>query len=132
MSSHLTLDTPIAGPSAAPADAAGSGTPPVEKRRHPRVDLPVRCWIMDQRHTLYLRLHDLSRGGLSVRAPVPFAPAGRIDVGMELPEGRRMRATGEIVWVRNGAEGESAPRMGLRFLEFLEGEEDFFDLLGNA
>jgi c-di-GMP-binding flagellar brake protein YcgR len=130
--SHPTLDTPIAGTAAAAADAPGDGTPAIEKRRHPRIDLPVRCWIMDQRHTLYLRLHDLSRGGLSVRAPVPFAPAGRIDVGMELPTGRRMRATGEIVWVRNAAQSESAPRMGLRFLEFLEGEEDFFDLLGNA
>jgi hypothetical protein len=130
--SHPTLDTPIGGPLALPEDGAGDGAPAVEKRRHPRVDLPVRCWIMNERHTLYLRLHDLSRGGLSVRAPVPFVPTGRIDVGMELPTGRRLRAHGEIVWVRTGEYGESAPRMGLRFVEFVEGEEDLCALLGHA
>jgi hypothetical protein len=106
--------------------------PAVEKRRHPRVTVALRCWLVDERHTLYVRLHDLSRGGLSVRAPVPFAPASQVEVGLELPGGRRLRARGEIVWVRSDAPPESGPRMGARFLEFLEGEEDLFDVLGNA
>ena len=37
--------------------------PPREQRRHPRFELAVRCWITDSRHTLYLRVHDISRGG---------------------------------------------------------------------
>ena len=73
--------------------------PSREQRRHPRFELAVRCWITDSRHTLYLRVHDISKGGLSVRAPVPFAPTGKIEVGLELPGGRRVRAHGEVVWV---------------------------------
>lgn len=105
--------------------------PPSEKRRHKRVELAVRCWLSDERHALYLRLHDLSIGGLSVRAPVPFAPTGKIEVGLELPDGRRVRARGQVVWVRASA-AESGARMGARFLEFVEGEEDLSRLLGNA
>jgi len=106
--------------------------PPREQRRHPRFDLGVRCWITDSRHTLYLRVHDISRGGLSVRAPVPFAPSGKIEVGLELPGGRRVRVHGEVVWVRTSTATESGPRMGARFLAFLEGEEELYRLLGNA
>jgi len=106
--------------------------PSREQRKHPRFELAVRCWITDSRHTLYLRVHDISKGGLSVRAPVPFAPAGKIEVGLELPGGRRVRARGEVVWVRSSTATESGPRMGARFLEFVEGEEELYKLLGNA
>ena len=108
------------------------GRPEREQRRHARHELAVRCWITDSRHTLYLRIHDISRGGLSVRATVPFAPHNVIEVGLELPGGRRVRARGEVVWVKPQASAESGPRMGARFLDFLEGEEDLYQLLGNA
>jgi hypothetical protein len=116
------------------AGAEPDGAPSREKRQHPRVELMVRCWITDERHTLYLRLHDLSRGGLSVRAPVPFPPSGRVELGLELPGGERVRARGEVVWVRTANYDPAArgPRMGARFLEFLEGEEALYGLLGNA
>jgi len=123
--SNPTLDSDPSAPKAPPE-------PPREQRRHPRFELAVRCWITDSRHTLYLRVHDISRGGLSVRAPVPFAPSGLIEVGLELPGGRRVRARGEVVWVRASSSTESGPRMGARFLEFVEGEEDLYSLLGNA
>ena len=123
--STRTLDSDPSAPRA-PAE------PPREQRRHPRLELAVRCWITDARHTLYLRVHDISRGGLSVRAPVPFAPSGQIEVGLELPGGRRVRARGEVVWVRSSSATESGPRMGAKFLEFVEGEEDLYTLLGNA
>ena len=101
------------------------GPPHSEKRRHRRVELGVRCWLTDERHTVYLRLHDLSLGGLSVRAPVPFTPAGQIDVGLELPSGRTVRARGEIVWVRAPAPPEASaagPGMGVRFVAITDGE----------
>jgi hypothetical protein len=104
--------------------------PPREQRKYPRYELAVRCWITDARHTLYLRVHDISRGGLSVRAPVPFGPSGKIEVGLELPGGRRVRARGEVVWVRS--QSNTGPRMGAKFLEFVEGEEELYKLLGNA
>jgi hypothetical protein len=120
-----TLDPP-GGPPV--ADAPRSR----ELRRHPRLDLLVRCWITDPRYTLYLRLHDLSRGGLSVRAPVPFAAASHIDVNLDLPGGRRVRARGQVVWVRSGEAGESGPRMGARFVEFVEGEHHLHAVLDAA
>ncbi len=102
-----------------------------EKRQHPRVPVPARAWIADGQHTIYLRLHDLSVGGLSVRAPVPFAAADPVELRIELPGGIQVRARGEIRWVRDGG-GESGPRMGARFLEFHEGEEELYKLLGSA
>ena len=107
-------------------------TPPVEHRRHPRLELPARCWIEDGEHTVYLRVHDVSRGGLSVRAPVPFQPAGAVEMRLELPGGRLVRVRGEVVWTRPDGGEASGPRMGARFLEFVEGEEDLYRLLGNA
>jgi hypothetical protein len=104
-----------------------------EQRRHPRVELPARCWIKDGDHTVYLRVHDVSCGGLSVRAPVPFRPSGTVEVRLELPNGHTVVARGEVVWVRpEGGEVAGQPRMGARFLEFLEGEEDLYDMLGRA
>jgi hypothetical protein len=100
-----------------------SRPPSLEQRRHPRFELPVRCWITSEEHTVYLQLHDLSRGGLSVRAPVPFVPPSAIDLYIELPEGT-VRARGEVVWVRRTDAPESGPRMGARFLEVMEGEAD--------
>ena len=123
--SNPTLDSDPSAPKL-PAE------PPREQRRHPRFELSVRCWITNARHTLYLRVHDISRGGLSVRAPVPFEPSGQIEVGLELPGGVRVRARGEVVWVRSSTATESGPRMGARFLEFVEGEEELYQLLGNA
>jgi len=121
--STRTLDSDPSAPRA-PAE------PPREQRRHPRFELAVRCWITDARHTLYLRVHDISRGGLSVRAPVPFRSHGPVEVRLELPGGVRVRARGEVVWVKS--QTGSGARMGAKFLEFVEGEEDLYQLLGNA
>jgi hypothetical protein len=107
------------------------GVPATNKRKHPRVALPARCWIGDGLRTVYMRVHDLSRGGLSVRAPVPFAPSETVELRLELPGGRNARARGEIVWVRSTREaaGESSPQMGARFIEWLAGEEELYKLL---
>ena len=114
-----------------------------EKRRYPRRQLAVRCWIGDGHHTLFARLHDLSLGGLSLRAPVPFAPRAELEVALMLPgtiedphSAVAIRARGRVVWARR-ADGvgrasppfgrraltqPSGPRMGAEFVEFLEGE----------
>jgi hypothetical protein len=103
-----------------------------DKRRHPRLPLPARAWIEDGRHTYYVRVHDVSAGGLSVRAPVPFEASDCVELRLELPGGVQVRARGEIIWVRSNRGGESGPRMGARFLEFHEGEEALYKLLGNC
>jgi PilZ domain len=103
-----------------------------DQRRHPRVALPARCWIGDGRRTIYMRVYDLSLGGLSVRAPVPFSPADPVELRLELPGGRWARARGEIVWVRpsppdHGA--QTGARMGARFTEWLAGQESLAEIL---
>jgi hypothetical protein len=107
-------------------------SPYSELRRHQRLELPVRCWIIDGSHTVYLRVHDVSAGGLSVRAPGPFHPTGAVEIGNELPDGTLVRARGEVVWVRPDGGEVSGPRMGARFVEFLEGEEELYKAVGRA
>ena len=102
-----------------------------EKRRHPRRPLAVRCWIGDGRHTLYARVHDVSLGGLSIRAPVPFSPDAELEltliVGGEIGASQKaaIRARGRVVWVRQArlAGHPTGPRMGAEFLRFVEGED---------
>ena len=108
-----------------------SGIPARNTRRHPRIRVAARCWIGDGRRTVYMRIYDLSRGGLSVGAPVPFAPADAVELRLELPGGRTARARGEIVWVRRSREmGEDeGARMGARFVEWLAGQEALDDVL---
>jgi hypothetical protein len=102
-----------------------------EKRRHPRRQLAVRCWIRDGGHTLYARVHDVSLGGLSIRAPVPWKPRAELELALMVasdpgkPGGEvAIRARGRVVWVRtqpvDGVGG--APRMGAEFLHVLDGE----------
>ena len=112
------------------------GVPANNTRKHPRVQLAARCWIGDGRRTVYMRVYDLSMGGLSVHAPVPFAPADPVELRLELPGGRTARARGEIVWVRpasglSGSMGAGA-RMGARFVEWLAGEQELSHLLPRA
>jgi hypothetical protein len=107
--------------------------PKHDARRHARVQLPARCWIGDGRRTVYMRIHDLSRGGLSVHAPVPFAPEDPVELRLELPGGRSARARGQIVWVKKAGEsrdlGGSGARMGAQFLEWLSGRDDLYEML---
>jgi hypothetical protein len=121
-----TFDLPPTG-----AHGDEPAAPGEEKRRHRRLPVPMGCWLVDDRHTVYVRLHDLSRGGLSVRSRVPFPPSGELEVGLELPDGRWVRARGEVVWVR-GTSADDSAGMGARFLDFIEGEEELYTLLGHA
>jgi hypothetical protein len=100
------------------------------KRRHPRHQLPVRCWLNDGVHTMYLRVHDVSAGGLSVRAPVAFLPDHDVQVRLELPGGRVVIARGRVVWVRPGSGEISGPRMGACFIELTEGADELYNLVG--
>lgn len=98
--------------------AASEGEfPSSQRRQHPRRLTSIRCWISDQVHTAYLRMHDISLGGLSVGAPLPFAPNSEIELRIELPGGRQVRARGCVVWRKE-------MRLGARFVEILAGQSD--------
>jgi hypothetical protein len=123
----MMTKTPVLGiPRYAGRQESKTGT----TRRHPRLPLPVRCWIFDGKHTVYLRVHDLSLGGLSVRAPVPFIASTQVELKLELPGNRHVRARGQVVWVRHGA--EAGPLMGARFVEFFDGQSELERLFDRA
>ena len=120
--------------------------PPVdgwaEKRRFPRHQLAVRCWIRDAQTTLYARVHDVSLGGLSIRAPIAFAPKAELELAIVLPGDPAnptgllaIRARGRVVWVRasqGDGPGPGVPRMGAEFLDFIDGEQTLRRLIGSA
>ena len=124
----------------------GMGLPPgdeppsnwSEKRRHPRRALAVHCWIRDARHTVYARLHDVSLGGLSIRAPILFRPNAELELAIVLAGDETtsavsnvaVRARGRVVWVRAAAEGPGNARMGAQFVDILEGEAALRRLVG--
>lgn len=91
------------------------------QRRYPRHPVNARCWVSADSHTAYLRMHDLSLGGLSIGATLPFAPEAEIEVRIELPSGT-VYARGQVVW--RGRE-----RMGARFTEILSGQQHLEALL---
>lgn len=116
---------------------APSGEPeaiadPSDRRQYPRVPVPIRFWIDDGHHTVYLRPYDVSRGGLSLRASAPFQRADELHVRVELPDGGEVHASGEVVWVKRLTDTTEGPRLGARFLQFLQGEERFYQLLAAA
>jgi hypothetical protein len=110
-----------------------------EKRRYPRHQLPVRCWMADGLHTVYARVHDVSLGGLSLRSPVPFAPNAEVELALVLPpsEASRptselsIRARGRVVWVNSPDGGASRARMGACFLDVFD-EQLLQQLLGRS
>lgn len=89
-----------------------------EKRRHVRRQLGVRCWMADGASTLYARVHDVSTGGLSIRAPVAFRPGTQLELSLVVGSTIAARAIGRVVWVSARAGGA---RMGAEFVRFEHG-----------
>ena len=112
-----------------PAEELSPEPPVNNRRRFPRLQLPLRCWLIGGSHTMYLRVHDVSRDGLSVRAPVPFHPADQLTVRLELADGINVEARAEVVWTRAVAEGATGPRMGARFVEVSKGKAALHEAL---
>lgn len=111
----------------APPENGADRTPPErELRRHQRWSMPLHCWISSGDHTVYLRVYDLSRGGLSVRAPLPFLRARRVDVRVELTSGKVVSTRAEVVWKRRT---ESGPSFGVKFTTFRQGKQALFAAL---
>jgi hypothetical protein len=131
------LRTPLDPREGELAKPARRHDPVHEQRRDRRTELHARCWIIDPKghHTVYIRLHDLSRGGLSVRAPLPFLAQHEVDLRLELPMGGLVHARGEVVWTHGDEwfdeDSIARPRLGARFLEILSGEHALHRLLGD-
>lgn len=103
-----------------PSVIAPDSCRPVEERRnHRRHRVLERAWFDGEARAVYTRLHDISRGGLSVRGAMPFQDGERLTVTL-----RGVRAHAEVSW-----RSDRAPAgMGFRFVEVLDGEDELLEL----
>jgi hypothetical protein len=90
-----------------------------ERRRHLRQRIHRRALFDTKQRAVFTRLHDISEGGLSVRAPMPFAPGEELVVTLG-----DVRVRVQVRWTNE------RPRvgMGFRILEVLDGGEEFLTL----
>jgi uncharacterized protein (TIGR02266 family) len=84
----------------------------INRRRYRRLALalPVRVSTIDAETDPYtgrpfFRLSrewcgNVSRGGVFIRTPEPFAPGRRVLVEVSLPNGTPLEATGRVAWAR--------------------------------
>ncbi|HEY3354801.1 MAG TPA: PilZ domain-containing protein [Polyangia bacterium] len=95
-----------------------------ERRKHTRYPSQLRCWLRGPARQVYVRLRDISRGGLGLRAPTTF-PRGEVaEVLVEDPRrGVALRARGEVVWTHPDPDHPDHTGTGIRFLEVTEGLE---------
>ena len=94
-------------------------TPPTQRRKHPRVLIKAHSWVRYGMQTVYLRVRDLSRGGIGLVTPMPFYPAGEVEFEIEFPGGRAMVARGEVMW----AQTQPDLRIGARFTKIIKGQD---------
>ena len=91
--------------------------------------------LLDRRreaHGLLAASQSVARRPLGARADAVRA-APPVELTLELPSGETVRARGEVVWVKpDNPPAGGGPKMGARFLEFLEGEEELYRVLGRA
>ncbi|MCA9628795.1 MAG: TIGR02266 family protein [Myxococcales bacterium] len=94
------------------------------RREHPRfsVDLDVH---FGSDHNFYAGfVENLSAGGIFV-ATHNLRPVGEhFEININLPDGRPIKAVGEVRWVREYSERSNVPPgMGIRFLELAPGAD---------
>ncbi|HJZ88163.1 MAG TPA: PilZ domain-containing protein [Polyangia bacterium] len=84
-----------------------------EHRQHPRHRSSLMIWLSSPERSLYVRLHDLSLGGLGLRVPTCLVRGQAIEIALTLPDGAEIGGRAVVAWVRP----EGAPGAGLRLLE---------------
>jgi hypothetical protein len=95
-----------------------------ERRKYPRFPSHLRCWLKGQARQAYVRLRDISRGGLGLRAPTTF-PRGEVaEVIIENPgRGLKLRGRCEVVWNHPDPDHPEHTGTGLRFVAIEAGAE---------
>ena len=116
LSAHETLALAQLAGSCAPSVPSTTAPRDVdERRRHLRQRIFERAWFDGEARAVYTRIHDISRGGLSVRGAMPFEDGEALTVTLG---GLRVRA--EVSW-RNE---RPVAGTGFRFVEVLDGEDE--------
>ena len=86
-----------------------------ENRKHERVPTQLRCWCEGDNVTLYVRITNLSEGGLFVRTSTPLACGAQAVVRLTPGGDPELQARATVVWLREEVERAYPPGMGLRF-----------------
>jgi hypothetical protein len=95
-----------------------------ERRRFRRVGSGLRCWLRGQSRTVYVRLRDLSHGGIGICAPTTFQRGDAAEVLVEdAHHARSLRAHAEVAWSHPDTDNPGHSGTGVRFLEVIEGRE---------
>jgi len=90
-----------------------------ERRRHLRLPTHRRALFDTRERAVFTKLHDISQGGLSVRAPMPFRHGEELVVTLG---GVRVRV--QVQW----ANAQPGGGMGFRIVEVLDGGEELLTL----
>jgi len=69
---------------------------------------------------MYVSMLNLSSGGAFLQTAVPLPVGQKAIVRWKLDSGEEIEAQVEVVWTHDG--NGTAPGMGLRFMEFVQGE----------
>jgi hypothetical protein len=111
----------LAVPHASPVPAPAAPHEIDERRRHRRRRSFERAWFDSKTRAVYVRLWDISRGGVSVRGAMPFSDGETLTVTLG---GVRVRA--EVSWRSE----RPVAGTGFRFVEVLDGEDELIALTG--
>ncbi len=91
-------------------------------RASQRLAVRCGCWLEHERATVFGTTVDLGRGGLFLRTALPMDPGATVRVTLTLPGKQGLVvAEGQIVHRVAPREGDR-PGLGVRFLEFADGQ----------
>ncbi len=86
------------------------------------------CWCETEEVTLYVKILNVSEGGVFIRTATPLEVGRRAKVVFHCPGGNEeVVAVGEVI--RSVGDRPGPPGMGLRFVSFEKNGDRFLDLL---
>jgi Tfp pilus assembly protein PilZ len=92
-------------------------------RKFERFPTNLRCWLRARGRTVYVRLRDISRGGVGLRTSTNFSRGDHAELVLEQTRPpATMHARAEVVWSHPDPENPDHAGTGLRFVEIVEGE----------
>lgn len=105
--------------------ASGSATIPgaMEQRAHPRLEVPLRCWLDDGDVPRFASMRDVSMQGARVQTACPPEAGSFVIVRFKLGESSpEVEARARVVWSSAGFRGRAGV-LGLSFHD-LAGEDE--------
>jgi len=92
-----------------------------ENRKHERYPSRLRCWCESENITLYVRIANLSEGGLFLQTNTPMEAGRRTLLRLSGRDVREVMAEAVVVWNRPQRQEKGPPGMGLKFEELDSG-----------